>query len=538
MRLWIRECTNTHQICSIPNKDHFFPLRIIDVGRCVSGNAGSDRVFIISKGSDSTPDTSRSYAALSYSWGGEANFKSTVKYIASYETDGIPIKDLPQTLQDAIMCTQEIGLRYLWVDALCIIQDDPLDKREQIPQIRNTFHFATVTLVGSRSKTVYDGFLGKPKSSGRRSGPLPYYSPSFTKAGAFHLVHTYVHEYSEDPVNQRAWTLEEALLSPRLLIYSACGLQWNCQQVNDVACQGAGSHISFGPRSAQYRLPPFIFSGATVSPVDMVNSESIPLREELESAEISWAICLRRYTSRELTRQSDKLQALSGLAEQYAIYFSKLLAIQADSTQRGPYVYLAGLWNHQMPQALTWHRDIETESSPRPQIYRGPSWSWASIDGMIHTTYVGEAFDFEIIQIHVSFHIPDYSFGRVTEGCRIEVFGLLKEVKWDTVSESLRPFEGGNDLEQPEIVIYWDAAGELGMQLFWVPVQRFKRDQVNGSVAELSILGWRYQGLLLLKVDHSVIQHCYRRVGCFHWRSKSCVLGPWEQVNKSRFSII
>lgn len=186
------------------------------------------------------------YEVWSYSWGGEANFKSTVKDISSYETDGIAVKDLSNTVQDAILCTRQIGLGYLWVDALCIIQDDPSDKRRQIPRIRETFHFAAVTIVAGRSETVYDDILGKPRSSGRRSGPLLYYSPDISAVGTFHLVQTRIHQYSDDPVNKRAWTLEETLLSPRLLIYSACGLRWQCQQVADVAFQGAGNHVSFG----------------------------------------------------------------------------------------------------------------------------------------------------------------------------------------------------------------------------------------------------------------------------------------------------
>lgn len=153
------------------------------------------------------------------------NFKSTVKHISSYEADGIAVKDLPETVQDAIFCTRQIGLRYLWVDALCIIQDDQSDKRRQIPRIHETFHFATVTIVASRSETVYDGFLGKPRTSDRRSGRLPYYSPGSSGIGAFHLVQTHVQEYSYGSANTRAWTLEEALQSPRLLIYSACGLR-------------------------------------------------------------------------------------------------------------------------------------------------------------------------------------------------------------------------------------------------------------------------------------------------------------------------
>ncbi|ROW06768.1 hypothetical protein VMCG_04149 [Cytospora schulzeri] len=412
-RSWIRECTLTHDACSNSNKEDFFPLRIIDVDRYGQGDAKSSRVFVTSKIPNSNTDVCPGYAALSYSWGGEANFVSTMKTINSFEEDGIEIKNLPQTVQDAIFCTKQIGLRYLWVDALCIIQDDSSDKRRQIPQIRSTFHFSTVTIVASRSKTVYDGFLGKPRSTRQKSGPLPYYSPSGSTVGTFHLVQTYIHEYSDDPVNERAWTLEEALLSPRLLIYSACGLLWQCQEGNDVACQGAGNHVTFGARNAHYRLPRSIFQGGSSSCSTLGSDASVHAEEALESARIAWAACLRLYTSRKLTRESDKLQALSGLAEQYALFFLSLPATHNDSGLRDTSDYFAGLWRHQMPQALTWRRDLDTELTPRPRTYRAPSWSWASIDGMIHLASLGEVYNFEILQLHVPLHNPAYSFGRV-----------------------------------------------------------------------------------------------------------------------------
>ncbi len=216
-----------HPTCSRP-ESLFFPTRIIDLGQ-----SETDRIFVRNH---TAGNTSAKYSALSYCWGGHANFTTTTENITRHENEGIPITSLPKTLQDAIICTRKIGLQYLWVDALCIIQDSALDKSEQIPQIRSIFHYATCTIVPGNAKTVHDGFI-RCRPPIRSSGPLPYFTAD-GKTGAFRLVPTHFYEYSEEPVNTRAWTLEEALLSPRLLIYSSGTLLWQCQAGNDIAFRG------------------------------------------------------------------------------------------------------------------------------------------------------------------------------------------------------------------------------------------------------------------------------------------------------------
>lgn len=232
------------------------------------------------------------------------------------------------------------------------------------------------------------------------------------------------------------------------------------------------------------------------------------------ASRIPWAGCLRRYTSRQLTRENDKLQALSGLSEQYAIYFSTLLPVHEPSNLKGSPEYFAGLWRHQMPQALTWSHDMETELSPRPQNCRAPSWSSASIDGMIHTACVGEVFNLETFQIHVPFRDPDYSFGRVTKGCRINVSGLLKEINWNPAARLLVLPGSTDDGMQLDYEILLEAAEEICRRLFLVPVQRYCRGRQNQSALELSLSGWRYEGLILRR-DAGGLHNCYTRVGCF-----------------------
>lgn len=543
-RLWVRECTEKHQTCSRPEPS-FSPTRILDLGQ-----GDEDHIIIRTDKTGGTTRTNAKYTTLSYCWGGDSNFTTTTENITQHETDGIRISKLPQTVQDAIVCTRKLGLRYLWVDALCIIQDSTLDKREQIPQIRSIFHYATCTIVASSARTVYDSYL-HIRLPLEHSGPLPYFTPS-GKTGTFQLAQTQFYEYSEEPVNTRAWTLEEALLSPRLLIYSSRTLLWQCQAGNDIACHGAGTHIIFGPLDAHYRLPNPIFMADTSGSglqmtvdnrfvIDLAPSHNNLAqwrepKQAIKKAKLAWAGCLRRYTSRELTRKHDKLQAISGLAEQYSLFFSRFLPEKREQ------LYVAGLWKHDMPHAMCWKNSSNMPLVPRPTEYRAPSWSWASIDGMIHSVTVEEAdetFEFEILDIRLALLTPNYSFGRLRQGCEIRARGLLEELTWDLESRFVLP-EGKNVLPDgdtdPEI--YLDAAEAIECRIFCVPIYRHYngRYEINGKAGELPTAGWRYNGLVLARV--ATWANCFRRVGAFQRVNHTRFSSLWNDTISLDFTII
>jgi hypothetical protein len=64
-----------------------------------------------------------------------------------------------ETLRDAVRLVDKLGLRYLWVDSLCIIQDDPNDKELEIAQMPLVYNQSTVTIITSCGLGVYQGFL-------------------------------------------------------------------------------------------------------------------------------------------------------------------------------------------------------------------------------------------------------------------------------------------------------------------------------------------------------------------------------------------
>jgi hypothetical protein len=120
------------------------------------------------------------YAALSHCWGGPQQGQTTRATLKAW-TGGIPISDLPQTILDAVIVTRKLGLHFLWVDSLCIIQDDPEDQGMEISRMSQIYRQAYVTIVAASATNCNEGFLHvRSPSSASITVKLPYRCPDGT----------------------------------------------------------------------------------------------------------------------------------------------------------------------------------------------------------------------------------------------------------------------------------------------------------------------------------------------------------------------
>jgi hypothetical protein len=194
--------------------------------------------------------------------------------------------------------------------------------------------------------------------------------------------------FSDEPINSRAWPLQERLLSPRLLICTWDHIFWHC----DKSLKNESGGVVWPHGMYRYRL-----------------------RDPLHRKD--WEQIVENYCSRSLTKSHDKLSAVSGLAQRY----------QAGNSKPGK--YLAGLWESHLPQHLLWVQFeywykafVNKPENQRPTKYRAPSWSWASIDGLVSFIHTREAkpsdFDstLEIVGSHVELENENSPFGRVKGG--------------------------------------------------------------------------------------------------------------------------
>ncbi|KAF9483608.1 HET-domain-containing protein [Pholiota conissans] len=341
----IDHCISSHLNLCPKFKPSKLPTRVID---CTVPT--KPKIFI----TNGTQDT---YVALSYVWG-ESQPCTTTQNIAS-RIHALDFDALPKTIQDAITATHGYGLRYLWIDALCILQDSQADKDREIARMRRIYRDAQLTITAASARKVSEGFL-HDRSGGQLVDDtrVPFLCPD-RRVGSIWLSPVWKqYDETKEPVNGRGWCLQERMLSPRSLIYASHTVQYCCQtetvNIGDAVCSDISGK----------RLPNIVFG------MGGVHVGSAPSKKEKDEARRSWQYILEDYSQRNITDPNDKLIAVSGLAAQFQTFFG------SD--------YLAGLWRHTLLQDLLWFKDYQ-ERLPRPEKYCAPSWSWAAINGRVIT---------------------------------------------------------------------------------------------------------------------------------------------------------
>ncbi|OBT65451.1 hypothetical protein VE03_06020 [Pseudogymnoascus sp. 23342-1-I1] len=159
---------------------------------------------------------------------------------------------------------------------------------------------------------------------------------------------------------------------------------------------------------------------------------------------------------------------------------------------------------------------------------------------MVHAAGITEVFEFETTGIEVALLHADHPFGRVQEGCQIRARGLLIELAWDPKLCTL-VFPSGFPVSRNAAdgyTIFPDAAEEISSQVFCVPIQRnySGRTMINGEIVEIPTAGWKYNGLILMKVPDR--RQLYKRVGCFQGFNQDRFSMLWDEVTATEFTLI
>ncbi|KUJ16569.1 HET-domain-containing protein, partial [Mollisia scopiformis] len=320
-RKWLRECSFSHNNCR-RRIQNVLPSRLIELSPLGQPQAARLRYTAGQKGN---------YAALSYCWGSAEPFRTTTKNAHAY-TASLPYSKLPKTILDAFEVARNLDLRFIWIDSLCIVQDDDEDVKTELGRMVQVYRNARITISVASAFNCHEGFLDRSLSS----------------QGVFHMP---------VPINKRAWTLQEHLLSPFLLIFTDYGMHWKCY---------SGSEPKFLTGTLGRDAHRFLFG---LSPVEVLQE---------------WQALLRNFTSRELSQESDRLPVVAAAAE----VFSRRLGCD----------YLAGVWKDYLWNGLMWR---VAPRKARPQKYQAPSWSWASVNGPI--TYAPGPRTFDALKMWTSY---------------------------------------------------------------------------------------------------------------------------------------
>ena len=327
----MQECKEDHE-CSSKNTLSFLPTRVLEI------SGPQPRLHVSSK------DEIGEYVALSYCWGGPQAVLTTIANIESSKEE-LPLVELPLTLRNAIEVTQNLGFSYLWIDALCIIQDSPEDKTIEINKMGSIYRNATLTIFAANAPSVNEGFL-QPRTPDE-GVVLPFYV-SETLQGTAKLLLEDLSYHSDDPLDSRAWVLQETLLSRRRLIFSAKELLWCCQ------AQEYKSVTS----SPQYYVPLTVQFPSDVFHSAKPNGFNTQTPKQVQQSRIhAWNIMVQDLTSRGITEKDDRLPAIAGIA-------SELQVLWSDE-------YVVGLWRRNLAAHLCWYpvKAHPTSRLARPAVY-------------------------------------------------------------------------------------------------------------------------------------------------------------------------
>lgn len=306
------------------------------------------------------------YAALSHCWGGQGRFKLQTSNLSSL-TKSIQVDQLPKTFQDAIQVCKYLKIQYLWIDSLCILQDSNDDWRKNAAAMYDFYHNFEITLFALDAANS-DGGLSLNRIFGERLWPTKMKISGFLWRKPQFLTEWLRHDsfatsvMANEGKNWVAGELEGAILLTRA---------WAFQERLAARCK-----IFFGQNQLFWECQHHTLGEAGRLRIEEISNDDVPLIPWLPSLERApwdgsligdpvfvWHQMIEHYTSCALTRQSDRLIAISGVARTFQ-----------SSSPRGE--YLAGLWSTSIVEDLAWYQ-LRTQ----PASNHTPSWTWASVEG-------------------------------------------------------------------------------------------------------------------------------------------------------------
>ncbi|RSL68617.1 hypothetical protein CEP54_002649 [Fusarium duplospermum] len=361
-KTWLNICCKDHETCARftaiggHGSKKIIPTRLIDVGNDEQGQPA--RLHIVSE----DDGTDIEYLTLSYAWGPVTDFPKTTKSNLQEMTVMLPWSKLPRTIQDAIVFTRAMGIKYLWVDAPCILQaKGPRDKvhkedwRHEAARFGHYYQNSVLTLAATGASSSDQGlFLPRPGLSVPKE-PLIYQEISsfgnINEVAVRLSAPIWYKEIEHSPLLQRGWAIQERYLSTRILHFTPNCVLWECHRLRATEVDPGG-------------LVTEKARGLALGLNDSFISTFRDIQSDDSSIQASWRSFIESYAGTLFSYPSDRLPALSGIAK--------------SMKHRIGENYIAGLWENSIPQDLCWML-TEPFSESFQKVHTFPSWSWATV---------------------------------------------------------------------------------------------------------------------------------------------------------------
>lgn len=335
---WTSKCLKEHSHCD-SSREPVMPHRLLKVENFEDCN-----VRLVD-----TRSQRGKYAALSHRWCPQTPGSSLVKANLDMFLTQVPVPLFYPLLKDAISVCAKLGISYIWIDTMCIIQDDPMDWAIEASNMAAVYENAFITIAGSGCPDGAEGLRQTySKDHGEQiaqiNGISIYMRPQLPHPVWRNNGQPTEFSRSEEyPLMSRGWVFQERALARRTIHFTQQELVWECTEAVYCECKSSG----YDRKS---------------------NATGVPLRD---LSQANWTKMVAWYSTLNLTFAKDRLPALGGVARRYG-------------ESRG-WTYMAGLWKQSWQRNLFWKRGNE-KPKPRPHPLFAPSWSWASIVGHVVTT--------------------------------------------------------------------------------------------------------------------------------------------------------
>ncbi|KAL2061952.1 hypothetical protein VTL71DRAFT_7330 [Oculimacula yallundae] len=427
-RKWIWKCLRTHPHCA--RKMAELPKRVIDIGTSLNDPI---RLHI----PNSITETGTPYIALSYSWGTELPLRTT-KATLQKHCEGIPFEDFPRTLQDALHVTRGLGLRYIWIDALCIVQDDAQDWEEQAALMGNIYQGSLVNISATCSTSLSAGFLQRSENS-----PFPrvkvgrYFHKDGINHGGIFLgtgqdlgSNNMRADLNGTFLSSRGWVFQEQLMSTATLHYTADQMIWECATTIRSEKFADAEQVNVQPKLDGYdRLAPlkwgwinYLRSAEPQSSAFQKYGSRTPVDKNEDGFSVLmalWKEWVFDFSSRDLTYGNDRLPAIAGITQLISQKYGLRFAV--------------GHFEEDLPLSLCWwprKRRQVVLGSAQKSTNNYPSWSWPSFQGgvwyggstrvyQLQITSSQASSDLRIVKLHSEPGSSVY----------LEVEGLLQQIE-------------------------------------------------------------------------------------------------------------
>lgn len=357
MKGWIDDCIDNHSSCNNP-MEPWVSTRLLEV----TANGSSFKMRLVDTTSSAFKTASR-FAALSHMWGDISTSPPLQAFQSNLEQlrQNIEPTDLPRNFADAARVCLRLGIPYLWIDSLCIIQDSADDWKREAVKMHLVYRHAVVTIVATSATSTHDGFLDRdfektlaakfhyslecdqkdlPSGHGRDGYMVIYRRENYEDSFPTYAI-------NNAKWNTRAWTMQERSLSTRLIHFCRNKIFFECRSCIKSEEGEPAAHYALMSRILWPRDP----------------STSWDTLYEY------WQWCLMQYCPRNLTKGKDKLIAIQSVAEELM------------NTTKWEYIRFAGMWRHKVREELFWF--FPFGEARKPDASRAPSWSWSALDGHI-----------------------------------------------------------------------------------------------------------------------------------------------------------